>query len=299
MTLSRRFRDFLARPVSKHTRDKYYYRLRPFVQQNADLRPEDVTTAMIAHYIDQQTHLAEASRAILRSCFHAFLAFCNVDPNPAAALPRWRETPRRVHVPDEDAVKRVIDEAVTMSVSGSPTDKRDGLIFVLAAMSGNRRGELRNLPLPDLRAALAAGPDEDVWRVYSSGKTGECTVRFTRFHLPFFWRYLAVRPSQAAPVVFVNLDPRQDRYGSKLSLTAFNRARWKVCQRAKVESITYQELRRRVATRIARARGVDIAAHALGHSPASGDRVIRAFYYDPDAAAVDAATLAAFQERQS
>lgn len=86
----------------------------------------------------------------LGSSFHAFLAFCEVEPNPAKDLPRWRETPRRIITPNDDDVKRALDTAVSMCHSGEAAAVRDGCIFALSVVSGNRRGELRNLPMSDL-----------------------------------------------------------------------------------------------------------------------------------------------------
>lgn len=80
-----------------------------------------------------------------------------------------------------------------MSMSGEAAAIRDGLIFALSVVSGNRRGELRNLPIKDLQIAL------------------------------------------------------------------------------------------------------NHPAHALNHSPHSGDRVIRAYYYNPDIARADKATASAFK----
>lgn len=291
------FKEFVNRPgLSPFTRDKYYYRLRPFVALHGDKDAEQVTTAMLADFIALQPNLADPSRAVLRSCFHAFLAFCGVDPNPAKGLPRWRETPRRVLVPQEQAVRLALAEAVRMTESQEPARVRDGLIFALAVVSGNRRGELRNMPADDLQAALRdpqETPDGTVYRVWTAGKTGAACCRFTAFHLPLIDRYLTIRPDTASPFLFVNLNPLHERYGRQLSLVAFDRVRPKVCKRAGVACITYQELRRRLATVIARAEGVDVAALALNHSPHSGDRVIRAYYFDPDKAAADKAAAAA------
>jgi len=252
--------------------------------------PEEVTPSMVAAAI--KPDLSEASRAILKSCFHAFFNFCGVDPNPAAALPTWRDTPKRVIVPQEGDVKRLLDEAVMMSLSGSPRAKRDSLILTLSVMSGNRRGELRMVKMPEIADALKH-PENGIFRAETTGKTGTAVIRFSAFHVPFIERYTAVRPPCSSDYLFVNLNPDHQDYGQLLSLVGFDRARTAVCRAAGVH-ITYQELRRRLATIIARKQGVDIAAHALGHSPHSGDRVIRAFYYDPDKAAVDAACLSAF-----
>ncbi|MCB8946161.1 MAG: tyrosine-type recombinase/integrase [Ardenticatenaceae bacterium] len=243
---------------------------------------------MLLDHINQQPQLADASKAILKSCFHAFLAFCGCEPNPAKALPRWRETPRRIIVPNDADVKRALDEAVRMSMSGEAAAIRDGLIFALSVVSGNRRGELRNLPIKDLQIALNH-PENGVYRVFTNGKTGEAATRFTSFHVPLIERWLEKRPFTDCPYLFVN------HRGQHLSLVGFDRARPKVCQRAGVPIITYQQLRRRLATHIANNQGVDVAAHALNHSPHSGDRVIRAYYYNPDIARADKATASAFK----
>lgn len=293
MNLNERFTAFLERNISKHTRDKYYYRLRPFIERYGQRQPESVTAEMIADYISSKPQLSEASKAILKSCFHAFLNFCNVSPNPAAMLPNWRDTPKRVIIPAEKDIATLLNQAIVLSLSGSPREKRDSLILSLSVMSGNRRGELRALTLPEVQDALQH-PENGVFHAETSGKAGTAVIRFTSFHAPFIERYTAVRPQTSCQHYFVNLNPNHKRYGQQLSLVGFDRARYHICKRANVPTITYQELRRRLATMIARREGVDIAAHALGHSPHSGDRVIRAFYYDPDKAAVDAACLAVF-----
>lgn len=297
MNLKQRFHEFLSRDLSKHTRDKYHYRLRPFIERYSQRQPEEVTAEMIATFIESKPDLSEASKAILKSCFHAFLNFCNVSPNPAAALPHWRDTPKRVIVPQEQDVAQLLNQAIALSLSGSPREKRDSLILSLSVMSGNRRGELRALSLPEVTDALQH-PENGVYHAETSGKAGTAVIRFTAFHVPFIQRYTAVRPPTPCQFYFVNLNPFHKSYGQQLSLVGFNRARHHICKRAGVPVITYQELRRRLATMIARRKGVDIAAHALGHSPHSGDRVIRAFYYDPDKAAVDAACLAVFPGEQ-
>ena len=99
--LSEAFTMFLDRDISPFTRSKYYYRLRPFIALHSDKRPSDITTAMLADFIAARPNLADSSRAMLRSCLHALLSFCEVEPNPAKALPRWRETPRRVIIRQE------------------------------------------------------------------------------------------------------------------------------------------------------------------------------------------------------
>jgi hypothetical protein len=54
------------------------------------------------------------------------------------------------------------DTAVSMCHSGEAAAVRDGCIFALSVVSGNRRGELRNLPMSDLMTALD-NRDKKVW----------------------------------------------------------------------------------------------------------------------------------------
>lgn len=288
-SLSSSFQQFLERPsISEFTKQKYFYRLRDFVEANGRLTANEITTDMIADYIASKEPLAEASKAIIRSCFHAFLSFCECDHNPADAIPRYKETPKRIITPNDDHVKRALDTAVSMCNSGEAAQVRDGCIFALSVVSGNRRGELRNLPMNDLLASLKH-PENGVYRVHTQGKTGEAITRFTAFHVPLIQAYLNVRPVSMCAYVFVN-----DK-GEHLSLVGFDRARPKVCKRADVPIITYQALRRRLATIIANSEGVDVAANALNHSPHSGDRVIRAYYWNPDTVKVDKAASLAFE----
>lgn len=298
MDIKTAFDMFLDRDgISQLTRSKYYYRLRGFVEKNGNKRPQAVTVTELLAYMAAQSHLAEASKALLVSCFHAFLSFCGVDPNPADALPRYRETPKRIKLPQEEAVRLALAEALKMSQGDDPPMIRDGLIFALAVVSGNRRGEIRNIPLSDVLTALDFPQETQqgrVYRVFTQGKTGEAVLRFTDFHVPAIRRYLNVRPATNDPAFFVNLNEYDSGYGRRLSLVAFDRVRPKVCKRAGVQTITYQELRRRLATIIARSDGVDVAALLLNHSPHSGDRVVRAYYYDPDKHRADVAAAAAF-----
>lgn len=301
MIISQAFSQFLSRPnISEQTRQKYFYRLRPFCMttRNFSRQVEDVTTPELLDYIQSQDGLNDVSKAILRQSFHAFFNYCRkrawCEINPASALPRWRDTPRRIHVPQEAEVVRALETAVSMCKSDNLIDVRDGLIFSLAVYSGCRRDELRNLDIGELEESLrdTGGILEGTYIAYTHGKTGEAMMRFNEFHADVFVKYLQKRPKSRSTAVFVNLNPNHRKYGEKLSLTAFNRVRAKICKRANVPVITYQELRRRIATTIARANGIDVAAHALNHSPHSGDRVIRLFYYDPDQAAVSNALAA-------
>ena len=181
-----------------------------------------------------------------------------------------------------------------MSHSQHPPDVRDALIVALAVISGNRRGELHNLPLADMLDALKQPEAGGMYRAYTNGKTGEAIMRFAPYHVPMIDRYLALRPENTSPYMFLNLNPAHVRYGLQLSLVGINRARQKLCDAAGVPLITYQELRRRLATKIAIATNPTIAAHALNHSKYSGERVIRLFYYDPGKTAVDDQIAAAF-----
>lgn len=293
--LATQFTLFLDRPgISAFTRDKYFYRLRAFIGDNGHLQPGDVTTAMLSDYINAQSHLADASKAIICQCFHALFAFCGVSPNPADGLPNYRETPKHIRLPDEDAVKLALETAVRLNEGDDPVNIRDGLIFALAVVSGNRRGEIHNLPHQDLLAALNA--PGDVYHAYTTGKTGEAVLRFTQFHVPMIGRYLAIRPETSDAAAFVCLNANHSNYGKQLSLVAIDRVRPKICRLAGISIITYQELRRRLATLVARSEGVDVAALVLNHSPHSGDRVIRAYYYDPDKARADRAALSIFSQ---
>lgn len=299
MRLSTCFQEFMSRPfLTQQTKEKYYYQLRSFITLHAEKFPNEIVTEDLTAYLCDKTNWSEASKAKFKTSLHAFFNFCGCsDNNPAKALPNFRDTPRRVILPSEEAVKKAMETAVSMIQSSVAVDVRDGLIFTLAVVSGNRRGEILNLLIPELLDALKHPEKVEgtaVYRAYTFGKTGEAILRFTEFHKPFFIDYLRLRPLGVSHHVFVNMNINDVGYGRSLSLVAFNRARWKVCERAGVDSITYQHLRRRLASMIADSQGVDVAAQALNHSPHSGDRVVRAYYYDPDKKKVDFATLSAF-----
>ena len=292
------FQEFIDRPeITKFTRNKYFYSLRPFIALHDGKQANAITQADIVRYIASKTEYADPTRAKLRAGLLAFFNFCikkgECEQNPVKDTKRFRDWPRRIHLPNEDGVIAALETAVMMNESENPYAIRDGLIFSLAAVSGNRRDELRQLPMDDLLIALAQPEKldngESLYRVYTKGKEGDAICRFTEFHVPMFHNYFAVRPAAKSPFVFVNMYKHHEFYGQQLSLVGISRVRKRVCNRAGVDLITYQELRRRLATMIARSVNVDVAAQTLNHSKHSGDRVIRAYYFDPDKAAVDTA----------
>ena len=237
--LNERFTQFVARPnISKHTANKYFYRLRNFVLLHGDKSPNEITTDMMLDYIQAQTHLSDPSRAILRQCFHALLAFCDVDPNPASHLPRWREEPRYISVPTDSDVEKCWHTAMGMCKSGEAINLRNGLIFALAVVSGNRRGELRNLSIKNLLDSLGNANSDGVHRVYTTGKSGDAILRYMPVHVPFIHAYLEIRPKTPSTAFFVVLQPSHPNYGQKLSLTAFDRIRRQICKRSGCNSIT-------------------------------------------------------------
>ena len=192
------FTEFLDRPeITKHTREKYFYRLRPFIALHDGKRPSEIEQADIVRYIASKTDWAEPTRALLRSCLLAFFNFCikkgECAANPVQDTVTFRDWPRRIHLPNEDGVQAALETAVLMNDSENPYAIRDGLIFALAAVSGNRRDELRQLPMDDLQTALNT-PEKledggNVYRVYTTGKEGEAICRFTDFHVPMFYNY--------------------------------------------------------------------------------------------------------------
>lgn len=131
-------------------------------------------------------------------------------------------TDRRVVLPSESDVNQAVSTAVSMCHSSNSVHVRDGLIFLLAVVSGNRREELLNLTIPELIEALN-NPERvgetAVYRVFTTGKTGESILRFTEFHVDLIFRYLFKRPLGFSQSLFVNLNPDSSRYGRSLSLT--------------------------------------------------------------------------------
>ena len=136
-SLSNAFHQWLERPgITAFTKSKNHYKLRKFIRTHGHLSADEITTDMLLTYINAQKgrkkpEAAEATKAMIGDCFHALFKYCGLDQNPADGLPEWKDYPRRIIIPDETAVKRAFDEAVSMCVHGEAALTRDGLIFAL------------------------------------------------------------------------------------------------------------------------------------------------------------------------
>lgn len=296
VTVSDAFEQFLAEPSRKLiTRNKYRYKLRPFLEENGALAVSGVSAEVINSWFAQmeQTY-ADATLAMARSCLITFFNFCLkrgwLEGNPAQQLPRYDDRPAHVVTANEEHLASALTFCGIMSKSSNPYHRRDAAVFALAAISGARRSNIMLLSFRETVTALGRPDfDERVGNIYTVASKGKTAIEivFGEWHATILRDWLAVRPSCECNRLFVHL--RSSSVGRPLEANGLGKARRNVCQVAGVPPISFQEMRRLRGTKIARQFGLELAAEALGHI--SGTRVIKEHYYDPDRNAARVAIL--------
>lgn len=299
--LEDRFQDFLetCRGQSDFNRRNYTRRLKSFLEEHGGKPPADVTPADVnAWHRDLQARdLAPATLAGYRQALKALFNYCvtvgDIDRSPAAHLAIGSfATSRDDLVPPEDDVQAVTNLAFEWLRSEKPSHVRDGLIWLLSLQSGPRLGEILNLRLADVRAALRAGPDSlGVYRVQSTGKTiktGRVRIRFAGEVVDGFKKWLALRPDTTAPQCFVTTQPAGRRPAGASPYRALTRSAathiyQRICEAAGVQPpILSHALRHRLGDQTTRQYGPKVAAILLNHKDWQNATTAIAFYHHPD-----------------
>jgi integrase len=303
-TVREAFEAFLPDPRRKlSTRRKYSYKLAPFLKEFG-CRPITVVDehTLTTWFQRLEERYAVATVSMHRTCHLAFYNYCIsrgwLATNPAVSLPRYNDRPPWIKVAPEADVEKALIVCEEFSLSASDYERRDGLIFALAAISGARRSNVLQMPYRETKTALLYPIQDDdvgcIYTVVTPGKT-VCELVFSDWHATLIRRYLTVRPDvKHNNRLFVHLHPlRGGSYGDPLGENGIAKARQRVCAAAGVPVISFQGLRKLKGTQLARKYGLELAATALGHT--SGTRVVREFYYDPDKHAARAAILETFK----
>jgi len=286
ITAYQRFMTAPDRRISGYTLAKYHYDFLPFIHHHHDKRINKITEGHVIGWfslLENARGLSQATLAKHRGMHRAFFNWCKfqgwIKNNPADSLPVYNDKPAVVTVPTDDTVSKAINQAITMSHSSSPLDRRDACIFACVYSFGNRRGEIKNLNVAPFWLALRRPIDLDgrtVYPVATTGKTGTAVALLGETQREMIIRYLSSLPDQSADgSLFINLDPYSPRYLNRLSDMAMTRARKKVLKKSNIDRLTYQDLRRWRGTQAARAGGVSAGAAVLQNS----ERVFRDFYY--------------------
>lgn len=290
------FTLFLDNPKRKLiTRNKYRYKLRPFLDKYGETAVSDLEPSHILKWFEEmEPTAAEATLAMVRSCLVAFLNYCQasgwVATNVAKSIPHYDGRPKRVITANQDHVSEALTICGFLSKSTDPTRRRDAAIFALAAISGGRRSNMMMMPYRETVTALANPlPDANVGNIYTVTTKGKTPIEivFGEWHASILRDWLEVRPESDHNRLFVHL--RANSLGKPLEANGLGHARKHICKIAGVPVITFQQLRKLRGTQIARQFGLELAASALGHI--SGTRVIREHYYDPDKHAAHVAIL--------
>lgn len=285
ITLTTAFPEFLnAKHRAPSTRIKYTSRLAALLKAHGHRPVQDISPLILFELFDGwEKRLAEASLAAHRSCMVAFFNYCVAQgycaTNPAAAVKRYDDRPAVVHLPPADNVGAMLDVCHRWAHGECPQRVRDACIIYLAAVSGKRRGEVQVLKKTAVVSALANPASEGVYVIPTSGKTGKARLVTNEEGAAMLRRWLSVRPAVQHDGLWVTV-AKGSHYGRAISERVMETARARVCAEAGVPLVTYQELRRLKATRVAQSYGLHVAAQVLGHS--SGVQVVRDYYYNPD-----------------
>ena len=304
MLLEERFVEFLetCRGQSEHNRRNYSQRLRSFLAQHGHKPPAAITAADVNTWQRELANrgLAPATIAGYRQAIKTLFSYCvemgDIVRSPAAHLTIGTfATSRTDKLPPEQAVCRVTELANHWIASGRPQRVRDGLIWLLSLHSGPRLGEIRNLLLDDVAAALRVGPDAyGVHRVPTMGKTGRVHIRFGGHVSQAFHTWLSVRPPGPARECFVTTRGEC----RALTRSAATHIYESICSAAGVTPpILSHALRHRLGHLTTREFGPKVAALLLNHRDWQQPTTAIAFYHHPDEA--DASRAIISREGQS
>jgi len=291
MLLEDRFVDFLETlpGQSEYNRRNYTNRLRGFLALHGHKPAAAVTPADVNSWQRDlvRRRLAPATLAGYRQAIKALFNYCvemgDFSRSPAAHLTIGSfATSRSDKLPPEADVLLVTDLAHRWVVSDQPSRIRDGLIWLLSFHSGPRLGEIRNLLLDDVVAALRAGPDAyGAFRVPTHGKTGRVHIRFGGHVADAFRAWLDLRPPSPAPECFVTTRGE----GRALTRSAATHIYERICAAAGVQPpILSHALRHRLGHLTTREFGPKVAALLLNHRDWQQPATAIAFYHHPDEA---------------
>lgn len=290
------FRDFLetCRGQSDANRNNYTRRLRGFLEEHGEKPATSVTAADVNawHRALQMRNLAPATLSGYRQALKALFNYCvqvgAISRSPAEHLVIGSFASSRADkLPIEENVHVATDLARAWTRSGRPRQVRDGLIWLLSLQSGPRLGEIRNLRLADVVAALQRhGPDlHGVYRVPSTGKTGRVYIRFAGEVEEAFRQWLAVRPAAESPHCFITtqVDGSGHCACRPLTRSAATRVYQRLCDAAGVNPpILSHALRHRLGDLTTRQFGPKVAAILLNHRDWHEPVTAMAFYHHPD-----------------
>ncbi len=314
LELEDRFAEFIEvlRGQSEHNRRNYTHRLRAFLDTHRGKPAAAITSADVNawHRTLQRRRLAPATLSGYRQALKAFFNYCvtvgDIDRSPAAHLIIGSFASDRSDVlPVEADVQAVTELAYQWIDSGHPQRTRDGLIWLLSLYSGPRLGEIRNLLLDDVAAALRAGPDaHGVYRAPSFGKTKRAHIRFAAPVDRAFRAWLALRPPIRDPECFTTTRPTRSKSDPvpvcrALTHSAATHIYESICAAAGVTPpILSHALRHRLGDTTTRLYGPKVAAILLNHRDWQQPNTAIAFYHHPDESDASRAVLSSANGHQ-
>lgn len=290
-----------ARPLSRHTRNKYKYDLLPFVEAHAHLDASQLQEHHVVAWFDRlenERGFRPATLAKHRSeiiCFFNWLrgnGYTTVDVSQV--IPRFASEPATIRLPHDGDVARLLAAANKLSYSDRVVERRDAAIILVAHAYGNRRGEIRATSLRDFWRALDSpmtlAGGKRAYVLTTTGKGGPARIALGEGQKAAVLRYLQLAPDPLDDALFINLKEEHPRYRRRLSRTGFDRSRRRMVKAAGLRHpLTFQDLRRLRGTEVARTAGVENAVIMLHHK--DGGKTFRSYYYDPDDEAAFAAAL--------
>lgn len=240
-----------------------------FLERQGAARPEEVTSALILHFLGELTAAGLAARSRARTLaavrmFHRFLLTEGYAPeNPASRI----EIPRGLHRLPQTLSPAEVERLLAAPTGADPLERRDRAMLELLYATGLRVSELVGLRLPDLQLdagylrPLGKGSKQ---RIVPLGETAQA-------ELASYLREARPRLLREKEVLFVFLN----RSGKGLTRQGF----WKIIKRRALEAgilknITPHTLRHSFATHLLE-NGADLRSvqTMLGHADISTTQI--------------------------
>lgn len=279
-------RSSLLGTGSLHNRRNYETRLRRLLElfggmpvTTIERRHIDEWIAEIAARGLRPATLSGYRRAI-KTLFNYAVNEELIERSPARHLRAGSSISDRSKRPPQQAIDAATATAISWLQSDRPRELRDGLAFMMSRSCGPRRGELLALPCRDVAASLERGPDEyGIYRVGSSGKTGETVILFGGLIADAIHRWLPARPPSPSDALFVSTR----RPYRRLSWRGMDQGYERVSEAAGLSRpIRSHALRHYVGDETTRRYGAKVASMLLNHSDPGTAATAIAYYHHPD-----------------
>ena len=292
-TLHDAFARFLDAPGrSPATKNKFRHKFKMFLEEYGQTAVADITPATIENwffFLENRKGYSEGHLAFHRSCHKTFWGWLGLD---IVTIPRFSEAPPVITAATDEEIRRLL--IACRHMWSTIHQQRDAAMIALGT-AGLRRSNIQYINASEAQHALNHPIDHNGRSYYVLHTKGKQSMEaiLDEERATILRRYVTSRPATSHNRLFINLNQGHERYLEPLTEKAYEKARINVCKKAGIRTVTFQEMRRWLGTKIASTKNIQIAAQALGHK--SGVSVILNHYYNPDKTLSQTAVLDAYK----